>query len=411
MKQKKMDLSAALCHIVQQYGAEVFRDHRRVYALLSDLAGGDAQAKERRRIKKALDSGAVDILLQGLGDPASGQLHRNEATARLIAETDMAQEIAAEVIRIIGDAVLGTQPTVSSKQQPTAPEQSATKAQNAGLQGNKRMIAICGAALLGAALLSVLVWLFLTLSWSGRQWIIGIGAGAALTGLLIGLSCWLEDALCNEKCQTITVGVLVLLVGNVVLRAVLPDAGYGLIFRILCLWLFAGSVANGVLTRTEYEESYTLPNVAAALCSGFLFFLWPGDFSWTVWQWIIGIGGGLVLTGLTVFLAWVLDELGPEMHQTLSVLLLLYTIINLVLLLKFSSSYLIIAMCLLAMLALGAVINTFLSFGEDSTVLGVLNVLLALLNGGIFLFVCIGSFEQLMHLAEPLLKKLGAGAN
>ena len=75
---------------------------------------------------------------------------------------------------------------------------------------------------------------------------------------------------------------------------------------------------------------------------------------------------------------------------------------SLVLLLKFSSSYLIIAMCLLAMLALGTVINTFLSFGEDSTVLGVLNVLLALL---------IGSFEQLMHLAEPLLKKLGAGAN
>ena len=92
----------------------------------------------------------------------------------------------------------------------------------------------------------------------------------------------------------------------------------------------------------------------------------------------------MLLTGLTVFLAWVLDELGPEMHQSLSVLLLLYTIINLVLLLK---------------------------FGEDSTVLGVLNVLLALLNGGIFLFVCIGSFEQLMHLAEPLLKKLGAGAN
>lgn len=64
MKQKKMDLSAALCHIVQQYGVEVFRDHRRVYALLSDLAGGDAQvlkdmqcpkkARKRKKPKKAV---------------------------------------------------------------------------------------------------------------------------------------------------------------------------------------------------------------------------------------------------------------------------------------------------------------------------------------------------------------------
>lgn len=63
--------------------------------------------------------------------------------------------------------------------------------------------------------------------------------------------------------------------GNIVLRAVFGES-YALISRILFGFLAAGSIANIVLTRTESEEGYTLPNVIFAAVSALLVLTWPG---------------------------------------------------------------------------------------------------------------------------------------
>lgn len=64
MAKKETTAAAALEIIISRYGIDTFRDRRRAFALLTDLAPGDANTKDRRRIRQALDSGAAEILLK-----------------------------------------------------------------------------------------------------------------------------------------------------------------------------------------------------------------------------------------------------------------------------------------------------------------------------------------------------------
>ena len=84
MAKKETTAAAALEIIVSQYGIDTFRDRRRAFALLSDLAPGDANAKDRRRIRQALDSGAAEILLKAAESGTGGELHINESVSRLM---------------------------------------------------------------------------------------------------------------------------------------------------------------------------------------------------------------------------------------------------------------------------------------------------------------------------------------
>ena len=196
--------------------------------------------------------------------------------------------------------------------------------------------------------------------------------------------------------------------GKVVLRAVFGES-YALISRILFGFLAAGSIANIVLTRTESEEGYTLPNVIFAAVSALLVLTWPGDWhwlsNWKVWQWVIGIGGGLVLSAFVAFLAFVLDDTGPEAKHTLTVSILIFTIVNLILVVVIGKEkYDIIAKCIFAFLAVGSLITTFIAFNDMSPILGWLNLVLTVLNGGAFLFLILGSYEVLMNFINPVLE-------
>ena len=186
----------------------------------------------------------------------------------------------------------------------------------------------------------------------------------------------------------------------------LGNEAYGLIFHIISAWIVAGAAANIVLTRVELEEKWTWPNVAVALCSGFLFFLWPGDFSWTVWQWIIGIGGSLALSAFAVIVSWILEEIGAEIYQSLSVILILTTTANFVLLFTLKQDYLIIAMCFMAVFTVGAIITAFMSFGEDAPVPGFINIVIAIINCGIFIILVTGSYRLLEDYVRLLPDKL-----
>ena len=417
---KEKNISDVLKKIVESYGEDIFLEQRRVYAILSDLAPGDMLSKQRRRIKMSLEAGSVEILLKAKKDKKGAELYINESVSRLISNTDMDEGVARETINIIAEVLSISPSAVTDKGKNTKkPKKITDDAQTAKPQekpddnteygeGFKmpKFILIGLLVLCGAFAIFGLVALFMNLDWTGNQWFIGIGSGIALSAASVGLSFLFENLIDNYKCQTLTVIIPILFAGNILLRCFLGEESVGIIFRILMAFIFAGSVANAVFTHIEQEEKYMPPNIIAAVLSALLFFIWPGDFSWTVWQWIIGIGGGLVLCALAIFATLILDEIGPETHQSLSVILILFTIANLVLLLILEQNYLIISMCFMVILAIGAIITTFISFSEASSGIGILNIILSLINGGIFLFITIGSYEQLMSYIQPLLDKI-----
>lgn len=419
MKDEK-SIAEVLGQIAKSYGEDIFLEQRRVYAILSDLASGDSNAKQRRRIKMSLEAGSVEILLKAKKDKKGAELYINESVSRLISNTDMDEGVARETINIIAEALSISPSAVTDKGKNTKkPKKITDDAQTAKPQekpddnteygeGIKmpKFILIGLLVLCGAFAIFGLVALFMNLDWTGNQWFIGIGSGLVLAAASVGLSFLFENLIDNYKCQTLTVIIPILFAGNILLRCFLGGESVGIIFRILMAFIFAGSVANAVFTHIEQEEKYMPPNIIAAVLSALLFFIWPGDFSWTVWQWIIGIGGGLVLCALAIFAVLILDEIGPETHQSLSVILILFTIANLVLLLILEQNYLIISMCFMVILAIGAIITAFISFSEASSGIGILNIILLLINGGIFLFITIGSYEQLMSYIQPLLDKI-----
>lgn len=412
MKDKK-SIADVLGQIAEAYGEDIFLEQRRVYAILSDLAPGDFYAKQRRRIKMALEAGSVEILLKAKGDENGAELYINESIKRLINNTDMAEDIAKETIALIAEALSVNPAEASNKCQKglkSKEKRQRTERQNkwkeitkAGKYAAIGILSLCGAA----AVLSLAV-LFVNLDTIGKQWFIGIVSGVALTAGVVGLAFLIENKIYNEKCQTITISLPILLGANIVLRAVLGSEAYGLIFHIISAWIVAGAAANIVLTRVEWEEKWTWPNVAVALCSGFLFFLWPGDFSWTVWQWIIGIGGSLALSAFAVIVSWILEEIGAEIYQSLSVILILTTTANFVLLFTLKQDYLIIAMCFMAVFTVGAIITAFMSFGEDAPVPGFINIVIAIINCGIFIILVTGSYRLLEDYVRLLPDKMKA---
>lgn len=412
MKDKK-SIADVLGQIAEAYGEDIFLEQRRVYAILSDLAPGDFYAKQRRRIKMALEAGSVEILLKAKRDKNGAELYINESIKRLINNTDMAEDIAKETIALIAEALSVNPAEASNKCQKglkSKEKRQRTERQNkwkeitkAGKYAAIGILSLCGAA----AVLSLAV-LFVNLNTIGKQWFIGIGSGAVLAVGVVGLAFLIENKIYNEKCQTITISLPILLAANIVLRAVLGNEAYGLIFHIISAWIVAGAAANIVLTRVEWEEKWTWPNVAVALCSGFLFFLWPGDFSWTVWQWIIGIGGSLALSAFAVIVSWILEEIGAEIYQSLSVILILTTTANFVLLFTLKQDYLIIAMCFMAVFTVGAIITAFMSFGEDAPVPGFINIVIAIINCGIFIILVTGSYRLLEDYVRLLPDKMKA---
>lgn len=412
MKDKK-SIADVLGQIAEAYGEDIFLEQRRVYAILSDLAPGDFYAKQRRRIKMALEAGSVEILLKAKRDENGAELYINESIKRLINNTDMAEDIAKETIALIAGALSVNPAEASNKCQKglkSKEKRQRTERQNkwkeitkAGKYAAIGILSLCGAA----AVLSLAV-LFVNLDTIGKQWFIGIVSGVALTAGVVGLAFLIENKIYNEKCQTITISLPILLAANIVLRAVLGNEAYGLIFHIISAWIVAGAAANIVLTRVEWEEKWTWPNVAVALCSGFLFFLWPGNFSWTVWQWIIGIGGSLALSAFAVIVSWILEEIGAEIYQSLSVILILTTTANFVLLFTLKQDYLIIAMCFMAVFTVGAIITAFMSFGEDAPVPGFINIVIAIINCGIFIILVTGSYRLLEDYVRLLPDKMKA---
>lgn len=394
MAKKETTAAAALEIIVSRYGIDTFRDRRRAFALLTDLAPGDANTKDRRRIKQALDSGAAEILLKAAESGTGGELHINESVSRLMEQTDMAEEFAKQTIQMLANAFGVSAEDVSDDDGGSDDGISIIDALRSGSRKAEtsrrhfeganigKIIGIIAIALAAAGIVGGFIAGLLLLAPVPKQWLIAAGCGIALTAGTVGLSFAVENWTYNEKCQTITFVIPVLVAGNIVLRAVFGES-YALISRILFGFL--------------------------AAVSALLVLTWPGDWhwlsNWKVWQWVIGIGGGLVLSAFVAFLAFVLDDTGPEAKHTLTVSILIFTIVNLILVVVVGKEkYDIIAKCIFAFLAVGSLITTFIAFNDMSPILGWLNLVLTVLNGGAFLFLILGSYEVLMNFINPVLE-------
>lgn len=413
MAKDEQTIAHVLTEIVGTYGADVFKERRKVYSLLSDMAPRDSRAKERRRIKAALESGAVDILLKATEDNAGCELYINESVTRLISQTDMAEEVATGAIMSIAEALSLTAPKLSN----TAKNEQKTVKTGASVelagdrlyksrQKKKKILLSVGIATSVFAVATMLVGIFLAES-PLKDWLIGVAGGFILTGITIGIAyAFQEFILFNEMCQTVTVAIPILFVANIVLRIVLGNEAYGLIFQILSVFMAIGAIANAIYTRIDIEEKWTWPNIVMAVCNVFLFFIWPGNFSWTVWQWIIGIGGGLLLVAIVFAVIEILDMIGPEKFIILSVILLIMSIANVVLLFTIGENYLIIAECYFVIHAISSIIGAVMCYNEAATGLGVLNVILLLINGGAFLLLVLGSYEHFMCVAQLVLDRM-----
>ena len=162
MKDKK-SIADVLGQIAEAYGEDIFLEQRRVYAILSDLAPGDFYAKQRRRIKMALEAGSVEILLKAKRDENGAELYINESIKRLINNTDMAEDIAKETIALIAEALSVNPAEASNKCQKglkSKEKRQRTERQNkwkeitkAGKYAAIGILSLCGAA-------AVCRWLF-----------------------------------------------------------------------------------------------------------------------------------------------------------------------------------------------------------------------------------------------------------
>ncbi len=384
MSKNEQTIVAVLTEIIRLYGIDIFKEQKRVYSLLSDMAPGDHRIKERRRFKAALESGAIDILLKAVADKASCELYINESIACLISHTDMAEDIAKETVLNIAKALSLTIPQKSkenkidsalSKKKNTVTNNSNKRKQKKSVNLKNLYITICV-----LAIIALVIGFFFTEP-NIKHWLIGFSSSIILTVITIGIAyAFQEHILFNEMCQTISIAIPIWFVTNIVLRIVLGNEEYELIFRIISLFMAVGSIANAIYTRINWEEKWTWPNIVMAVCNVFLLFFWPGNFSWITWQWIIGIGGGLLLAAIVFAVVEILDAIGPEVFISLSVILLILTFTNFNLLYTFGESYMIIAECYAVILAIGSIVGAVMCYKEAATKLQILNIILFLIN-------------------------------
>lgn len=211
MAKKETTAAAALEIIVSRYGIDTFRDRRRAFALLTDLAPGDANTKDRRRIKQALDSGAAEILLKAAESGTGGELHINESVSRLKEQTDMAEEFAKQTIQMLANAFGVSAEDVSDDDGGSDDGISIIDALRSGSRKAEtsrrhseganigKIIGIIAIALAAAGIVGGFIAGLLLLDPVPKQWLIAAGCGIALTAGTVGLSFAVENWTYNEK--------------------------------------------------------------------------------------------------------------------------------------------------------------------------------------------------------------------
>lgn len=105
--------------------------------------------------------------------------------------------------------------------------------------------------------------------------------------------------------------------------------------------------------------------------------------TWTAWQWVIGILGGALLAGVSV---WVSDRIG-ERYASGIVIAAILTLVNLVLLIICGSEYHIISAIFCAVGAIGSGVGAYFAFDDYEVGWGWFDIGVAAVN----LIICLVS--------------------
>lgn len=96
-------------------------------------------------------------------------------------------------------------------------------------------------------------------------------------------------------------------------------------------------------------------------------------FSWTTWQWIIGIVGGLLVFGILWGISYAFDDI--DTYIPFAFIHPIIIVINIVLAINNMENYVIIFGCISVMSIISSLVSTIMAFGEYETGFGVLHVI------------------------------------
>ena len=259
---------------------------------------------------------------------------------------------------------------------------------------------------LGISIIGIIAVILISLCLSHpvfRQWVTGLGICILLTGIEFAVIYLLDIVDFDEN------GIFIfnffflpaILITNFVLRSKFDSASYDLIFHIFLVWIAIASVINTIL----FEKLRWL-NIVFLVCSVFLFFLWPGDFSQTTWQWIFGIGSSILLSVLIIALTFFIDFLFCESLAIIATwLLFLSSIANIILLFTLGTPYLFIGQCLAVTQFIGTVITAICSYVDDEPKFGTFALIIAFINAALFFALLYGHYPAISNFIHTLLSK------
>lgn len=378
-------ITQILTVIANRYGTNIFNDHKRFYAILCDMASGDHRMKERRRIKAALESGAVDILFKAQNDQESYELYVNEAITYFIEQSDIQESIAKDTIMSIVDALPFLTPNGMDDEQSETqlnPQKndddlSFEHKANYHKKTNKLLMYLMITTMI--AILTLLVSLIVDVSF--KQELIAIASGVLFTNMTLGIAYILQEYLIfNDMFETITIMLPILFVINLIFKIIY---GNEIFFGAFFVFIWIGAILNTIYTYIEVEYDWMKMNLFFVIGISVVFVMIFVNISWTIWQWIIGIAGGILLAAVVFAIIEILDVVGVEKYITFTILLILMTVGNAYCLFANLDIYLIIGTCFVVFLTIGNLIALEMSFNEVSLSFQILNIIMIIMNGGL----------------------------
>ena len=187
------------------------------------------------------------------------------------------------------------------------------------------------------ALVAGIVCICLFGNWTVWQYVIGAAGGLILCGVGYGIAYALNEASGYEieLYHSATVLLLLTAIANGVLFGVFHEK-YLVIFIFISAYCLIAGVVSSIAAFSDVEDGWGWLLIVETLLIAVQLTLQLLNFyltiSWTVWQYILGAGGGLLLAGVGACIAFLLED-GPliEWYKTTFVATLIVGIANIVL--------------------------------------------------------------------------------
>ena len=362
MQQKKYNLVTALKEITNQYGFEIYQNPQRVNAMVLDLVNGDTREKYRKRFKIALESGVVEVLLQYAKTKENLIDYQKEAV-NILTKNKMDFKAANEVVMAI-TAGLGLYEIEEVQSKTTMKEKRK-------FFKKKELIYL---GILGFSLIYSLLSGIKGLQLAVFITIIGVSVMKFIAKLL-------DEFLLIEQCKTMTIGISIGILFNKLFVS-------NEVFYFLAMILTILAFLNCFYCWKEVEDEWMIPNIIFAIISMIFIFLGEINLISYLWQWMIGIGGGLCLLVIIFVISELFEQFLFEFQYVCSTLLTIYTIVNVILWNQYQANYEIILVSIMLCMMIASLCNAVKSWLEVSYGVMIYSVLIAIFHIMFIIWKC-----------------------